>query len=72
MGPEGGAERTVPVCAADKSRMDDGREPLARTVRTANGDRPYWDAGPAYGPWAAATSAAACCPASWWAPCSAT
>ncbi|MFJ3952674.1 hypothetical protein ACIPXV_21975 [Streptomyces libani] len=50
--PEGGAERTVPVCAADKSRMDDGREPLARTVRTASGDRPYWDAGPAYGPWA--------------------
>ncbi|MGW9431116.1 hypothetical protein ACWHA1_24615 [Streptomyces decoyicus] len=50
--PSGGAERTVPVCAADKSRLDDGREPLARTVRTASGDRPYWDAGPAYGPWA--------------------
>ncbi|MEW9515817.1 hypothetical protein [Streptomyces tubercidicus] len=50
--PEGGAERTVPVCAADKARMDDGREPLARTVRTPEGDRPYWDAGPAYGPWA--------------------
>ncbi|MFG2137987.1 hypothetical protein [Streptomyces sp. NPDC048650] len=50
--PAGGAERTVPVCAADKSRLDDGREPLARTVRTADGDRPYWDAGPAYGPWA--------------------
>ncbi|MGW7019602.1 hypothetical protein ACWGGS_09680 [Streptomyces decoyicus] len=50
--PAGGAERTVPVCAADKSRLDDGREPLARTVRTASGDRPYWDAGPAYGPWA--------------------
>ncbi|MEU9118204.1 hypothetical protein AB0D04_42470 [Streptomyces sp. NPDC048483] len=50
--PAGGAERTVPVCAADKSRLDDGREPLARTVRTAAGDRPYWDAGPAYAPWA--------------------
>ncbi|MEU9125697.1 hypothetical protein AB0C96_38765 [Streptomyces sp. NPDC048506] len=50
--PQGGAERTVPVCAADKSRLDDGREPLARTVRTESGDRPYWDAGPAYGPWA--------------------
>ncbi|GGX07728.1 hypothetical protein [Streptomyces noursei] len=50
--PPGGAERTVPVCAADKSRLDDGREPLARTVRTPQGDRPYWDAGPAYAPWA--------------------
>lgn len=50
--PAGGAERTVPVCAADKSRLDDGREPLARTVRTESGDRPYWDAGPAYAPWA--------------------
>lgn len=50
--PEGGAQRTVPVCAADRSRLDDGREPLARTVRTASGDRPYWDAGPTYGPWA--------------------
>ncbi|WP_066934265.1 hypothetical protein [Streptomyces sp. NBRC 110611] len=50
--PPGGAERTVPVCAADKSRLDDGREPLARTVRTESGDRPYWDAGPAYAPWA--------------------
>ncbi|PJN41951.1 hypothetical protein CG747_04675 [Streptomyces sp. CB02959] len=50
--PPGGAERTVPVCAADKSRLEDGREPLARTVRTPQGDRPYWDAGPTYAPWA--------------------
>ncbi|MER7024812.1 MULTISPECIES: hypothetical protein [Streptomyces] len=50
--PAGGAPRTVPVCAADKARLDDGREPLARTVRTADGDRPYWDAGPGYAPWA--------------------
>ncbi|MFJ5946483.1 hypothetical protein [Streptomyces noursei] len=50
--PPGGAERTVPVCAADRSRLEDGREPLARTVRTPQGDRPYWDAGPAYAPWA--------------------
>ncbi|MCK7625680.1 hypothetical protein MUU72_21690 [Streptomyces sp. RS10V-4] len=50
--PPGGAERTVPVCAADRARLDDGREPLARTVRTPYGDRPYWDAGPAYAPWA--------------------
>jgi hypothetical protein len=50
--PSGGAARTVPVCAADKTRLDEGREPMARTVRTPYGDRPYWDAGPAYGPWA--------------------
>lgn len=50
--PAGGAQRTVPVCAADKSRLDDGREPLTRTVRTESGDRPYWDAGPSYAPWA--------------------
>ncbi|UQA91700.1 hypothetical protein [Streptomyces halobius] len=49
--PPGGAERTVPVCAADKTRLDEGMEPMARTVRTETGDRPYWDAGPAYGPW---------------------
>ncbi|WP_043268020.1 hypothetical protein [Streptomyces sp. CT34] len=50
--PPGGAERTVPVCAADRTRLDEGREPLARTVRTPQGDRPYWEAGPAYAPWA--------------------
>lgn len=50
--PPGGAERTVPVCAADKTRLDEGLEPMARTVDTADGRRPYWDAGPAYGPWA--------------------
>ncbi|MFJ6748653.1 MULTISPECIES: hypothetical protein [unclassified Streptomyces] len=50
--PSGGTERTVPVCAADKTRLDEGHEPMARTVRTPYGDRPYWDAGPAYGPWA--------------------
>ncbi|MFB7636448.1 hypothetical protein ACFC0M_36670 [Streptomyces sp. NPDC056149] len=50
--PPGGAPRTVPVCAADQSRLADGLEPLARTVRTPQGDRPYWDAGPAYAPWA--------------------
>ncbi|MFC6066012.1 hypothetical protein [Streptomyces ochraceiscleroticus] len=51
--PPGGAERTVPVCAADQTRLADGQEPMTRTVRTPYGeDRPYWDAGPAYGPWA--------------------
>ncbi|MFH8583776.1 hypothetical protein ACH4GP_05155 [Streptomyces celluloflavus] len=50
--PDGGAARTVPVCAADKTRLDEGLEPMTRTVRTEHGDRPYWDAGPSYGPWA--------------------
>ncbi|MEC4020951.1 hypothetical protein [Streptomyces sp. H27-D2] len=50
--PEGGAERDVPVCAADAARIADGEEPLTRTVQTSQGERPYWNAGPAYGPWA--------------------
>ncbi|MFG2644731.1 hypothetical protein ACGFYP_27615 [Streptomyces sp. NPDC048370] len=50
--PAGGAAREVPVCAADAARLDDGQEPLARTVETYDGRRPYWEAGPAYGPWA--------------------
>ncbi|NJQ03536.1 hypothetical protein [Streptomyces zingiberis] len=50
--PEGGTPRSVPVCAADAARLADGHEPMARTVETADGRRPYWEAGPAYGPWA--------------------
>ncbi|OON79725.1 hypothetical protein [Streptomyces tsukubensis] len=50
--PATGAEREVPVCAADKARLEDGQDPETRTVDTAYGRRPYWDAGPAYGPWA--------------------
>ncbi len=50
--PEDGAPRSVPVCAADAARLDDGESPLAREVETATGRRPYWQAGPAYGPWA--------------------
>ncbi|MFE7583275.1 hypothetical protein ACFU5Y_17210 [Streptomyces gardneri] len=50
--PAGGAARQVPVCAADAARLDDGLDPLARTVDTDAGRRPYWEAGPAYGPWA--------------------
>ncbi|MEE4594319.1 hypothetical protein V2J94_20920 [Streptomyces sp. DSM 41524] len=51
--PPGGTQRSVPACAADATRVDDGRYPDARTV-PVGGDRrrPYWDAGPAYGPWA--------------------
>ncbi|MGW2421805.1 hypothetical protein ACWC0C_21575 [Streptomyces sp. NPDC001709] len=50
--PPGGAPRQVPVCAADATRLADGRDPVMREVDTDHGRRPYWDAGPAYGPWA--------------------
>lgn len=50
--PVGGAARRVPVCAADQVRLAEGRDPQIRQVDTGRGRRPYWDAGPAYGPWA--------------------
>ncbi|MFD9796731.1 hypothetical protein ACFWXK_37940 [Streptomyces sp. NPDC059070] len=50
--PAGGAPREVPVCAADATRLRDGRDPMVREVDTEAGRRPYYDAGPAYGPWA--------------------
>ncbi|WP_327244175.1 hypothetical protein [Streptomyces sp. NBC_01320] len=51
--PSGGAPREVPVCGADEIRLRDGEDPLSRTVDTGDGRRrPYWEAGPAYGPWA--------------------
>ncbi len=50
--PAGGAMRDVPVCAACGARIADGLDPEARLVPTAAGDRPYYDAGPEYAPWA--------------------
>ncbi|MFE2128243.1 hypothetical protein [Streptomyces amritsarensis] len=50
--PAAGAARTVPVCTADAVRLRDGLDPAVRTVDTERGPRPYYDAGPAYGPWA--------------------
>ncbi|MFJ8538390.1 hypothetical protein [Streptomyces sp. NPDC093591] len=50
--PPGGTAREVPVCAADRTRLAEGRDPVIREVDTAYGRRPYWEAGPAYGPWA--------------------
>ncbi|WP_405998288.1 hypothetical protein [Streptomyces sp. NBC_00829] len=50
--PAGGSAREVPVCAADAVRLEAGQDPMARTVETESGRRPYWEAGPAYGPWA--------------------
>ncbi|MEV8310989.1 hypothetical protein AB0P36_27485 [Streptomyces flavidovirens] len=49
--PAGGYTRRVPVCAADATRLADGQDPMSRTVETADGRRPYWEAGPAYAPW---------------------
>lgn len=50
--PPGGAPRDVPACAADAARIDDGDAPLTRTVDTARGTQPYWNAGSAYAPYA--------------------
>lgn len=51
--PSGGTAREVPVCAADEVRLREGRDPMSRTVDAGDGSRrPYWEAGPAYGPWA--------------------
>ncbi|MFH9396393.1 hypothetical protein [Streptomyces sp. NPDC017556] len=51
--PPGGASREVPVCGADEARLSRGEDPMSRTVDVGDGNRrPYWEAGPAYGPWA--------------------
>ncbi|MER7695465.1 MULTISPECIES: hypothetical protein [unclassified Streptomyces] len=51
--PPGGASREVPVCGADEARLGRGEVPMGRTVDVGDGNRrPYWEAGPAYGPWA--------------------
>jgi hypothetical protein len=50
--PPWGEEREVPACEADAQRVERGEEPQAREVER-NGQRvPYWNAGPAYGPFA--------------------
>ncbi|MGW0560806.1 hypothetical protein ACWDZ4_09225 [Streptomyces sp. NPDC003016] len=49
--PAGGVTRRVPVCAADATRLAEGQDPMSRMVETADGRRPYWEAGPAYTPW---------------------
>jgi hypothetical protein len=50
--PPGGAPRPVPACAADAERVLRGEDPDARQVVVGGTRRPYWEAGPAYGPWA--------------------
>jgi hypothetical protein len=50
--PPGGAPREVPACAADAQRVLSGEDPDARLVTVGGDRRPYWDAGPAYAPYA--------------------
>jgi hypothetical protein len=50
--PPGGVPRQVPVCAADADRVAQGAEPDIRLVPQGYRRVPYWQAGPAYSPWA--------------------
>jgi hypothetical protein len=50
--PPGGQQRRIPVCGADADRLAHGAEPDVRTVPQGAGRVPYWEAGPAYSPWA--------------------
>jgi len=50
--PSAGIPRQVPVCAADADRVAQGAEPDIRTVQSGFERVPYWQAGPAYSPWA--------------------
>ncbi|GIH21961.1 hypothetical protein Aph01nite_02710 [Acrocarpospora phusangensis] len=51
--PPGGALRDVPACAMDAQAIERGFDPQMREVVLPNGQRaPYWNAGPAYQPYA--------------------
>jgi hypothetical protein len=50
--PPGGAPREVPACAADAERVNAGAEPDVRKVMVGPQRVPYWEAGPAYSPYA--------------------
>ena len=50
--PPRGAPRLVPACEADAQRVEQGVEPAAREVLVGGRPTPYWNAPPAYGPWA--------------------
>jgi len=51
--PPGGAPRQVPACALDAERVHAGAEPDMRQVMVGPHRMPYWQAGPAYAPYAA-------------------
>jgi MYXO-CTERM domain-containing protein len=50
--PAGGEPRPVPVCAADAVRVEEGEDPDSREVSVGGRQVPYWQAGPAFGPFA--------------------
>ncbi|MBC6458684.1 hypothetical protein [Actinomadura sp. HBU206391] len=50
--PAGSAPRSVPACAADAQAVLNGMAPDSRMVPVGGGRRPYWEAGPAYAPYA--------------------
>ena len=50
--PPWGSPRAVPACAADAQRIEDGLDPQTREVTVGGRQVPYWNAGPAYAPWA--------------------
>ncbi len=51
--PPGGVQRDVPACALDLERVRAGAEPDVRQVQLGTRRTPYYDAGPAYQPYAA-------------------
>lgn len=50
--PPGGVPRDVPACEADARAVEHGGHPDVRMVPSGGTRRPYWDAGPAYAPYA--------------------
>jgi hypothetical protein len=50
--PPGGAPRLVPACEADAQRVERGDDPAAREYTIGGRRVPYWEAGPAYAPFA--------------------
>ena len=50
--PPGLAPRDVPVCAADKVAIESGQQPQGMLVTSGGTTQPYWQAGPAYAPYA--------------------
>ncbi|WP_162795651.1 hypothetical protein [Nonomuraea lactucae] len=50
--PPGGAARDVPACAGDAEAVERGFDPKTREVMVDGRRRPYYDAGPAYQPYA--------------------
>lgn len=51
--PAGGTTRDVPACALDAERVDAGADPHSRQVMVGAQRVPYWQAGPAFAPFAA-------------------